>query len=133
MIRALLGGLLGSGLIKDGNPLSVHFVMFVPTILGQGTVDQQGEWLGRAWNLEILGTYAQVIAHHWRWKLASFCVFAESNFRYFSTRQTELGHGTFIRGLETRATYDEQTEEFVLHSPSVTAYKWWPGGCKWIH
>lgn len=60
MIRALLGGLLGSGLIKDGNPLSVHFVMFVPTILGQGTLEQQGEWLGRAWNLEILGTYAQV-------------------------------------------------------------------------
>lgn len=55
-----MGGLLGSGLIKDGNPLSVHFVMFVPTILGQGTLEQQGEWLGRAWNLEILGTYAQV-------------------------------------------------------------------------
>lgn len=58
--RALLGGLLGSGIIKEGNPLSVHFVMFVPTILGQGTTDQQAEWLGRAWNLEILGTYAQV-------------------------------------------------------------------------
>lgn len=58
--RALLGGLLGSGIIKEGNPLSVHFVMFVPTILGQGTLEQQGDWLGRAWNLEILGTYAQV-------------------------------------------------------------------------
>lgn len=58
--RALLGGLLGSGIIKEGNPLSVHFVMFVPTILGQGTLEQQSEWLGRAWNLEILGTYAQV-------------------------------------------------------------------------
>lgn len=34
--------------------------MFVPTILGQGTLEQQAEWLGRAWNLEILGTYAQV-------------------------------------------------------------------------
>lgn len=34
--------------------------MFVPTILGQGTVEQQGEWLGKAWNLQILGTYAQV-------------------------------------------------------------------------
>lgn len=97
---ALLGGLLGSGIIKEGNPLGVHFVMFLPTLLGQGTVEQQGEWLGRAWNLEILGTYAQ----------------------------TELGHGTFIRGLETRATYDEKTQEFVLHSPSITAYKWWPGG-----
>lgn len=59
-VRALLGGLLGSGIIKEGNPLAVHFVMFVPTILGQGTLEQQGEWLGRAWNLEILGTYAQV-------------------------------------------------------------------------
>jgi len=97
---ALLGGLLGSGIIKEGNPLGVHFVMFVPTLLGQATVEQQGEWLGKAWNLEILGTYAQ----------------------------TELGHGTFIRGLETRATYDEKTQEFVLHSPTITAYKWWPGG-----
>lgn len=59
-IRALLGGMLGSGLIKEGNPLGVHFVMFLPTLLGQATTDQQAEWLGRAWNLEILGTYAQV-------------------------------------------------------------------------
>lgn len=100
--RALLGGLLGSGVLKEGNPLTLHFVMFVPTILGQCTTDQQAEWLGRAWNLEILGTYAQ----------------------------TELGHGTFIRGLETTATYDEKTQEFILNSPTITAYKWWPGGCK---
>lgn len=55
-----MGGLLGSGVLKEGNPLTLHFVMFVPTILGQCTTDQQAEWLGRAWNLEILGTYAQV-------------------------------------------------------------------------
>lgn len=73
MIRALLGGLLGSGLIKDGNPLSVHFVMFVPTILGQGTLDQQGEWLGRAWNLEILGTYAQVISLDLKYRTEIIC------------------------------------------------------------
>lgn len=42
--------------------------------------------------------------------------------------QTELGHGTFIRGLETTCTYDPTTEEFVLNSPTLTSYKWWPGG-----
>lgn len=46
--------------------------------------------------------------------------------------QTELGHGTFVRGLETTATYDPKTKEFVLHSPTLTSYKWWPGGCKYI-
>lgn len=58
--RALFGGLLGYGIIKEGYPLSVHFVMFIPAILGHGNVEQQAEWLGPAWNLEILGTYAQV-------------------------------------------------------------------------
>lgn len=41
--------------------------------------------------------------------------------------QTELGHGTFLRGLETRATYDPATKEFILESPSLTAYKWYFG------
>jgi acyl-CoA oxidase len=41
--------------------------------------------------------------------------------------QTELGHGTFIRGLETTATFDEKTQEFVLNTPTLTAFKWWPG------
>ncbi|XP_006813018.1 peroxisomal acyl-coenzyme A oxidase 1-like [Saccoglossus kowalevskii] len=35
--------------------------------------------------------------------------------------------GTFIRGLETTATYDPTTEEFVLHTPTLSALKWWPG------
>lgn len=48
----------------------------------------------------------------------------------FLIMKTELGHGTFIRGLETRATYDPATKEFVMNSPTITAYKWWPGGCK---
>ena len=42
--------------------------------------------------------------------------------------QTELGHGTFLRGLETTATYDPSTQEFIIHSPTLTATKWWPGG-----
>ena len=40
--------------------------------------------------------------------------------------------GTFIRGLETTATYDKKTQEFVIHSPSLSASKWWPGNCKFF-
>ncbi|XP_046383473.1 probable peroxisomal acyl-coenzyme A oxidase 1 [Ischnura elegans] len=98
--RQLLGGQLGGAILKDGNPLTLHYVMFIPTLMSQGTLEQQALWISRAWSLDILGTYAQ----------------------------TELGHGTFIRGLETTATYDPSREEFVLNSPTLTSYKWWPGG-----
>ena len=35
--------------------------------------------------------------------------------------------GSNVRGLETTATYDKETKEFVIHSPSLSACKWWPG------
>ena len=38
--------------------------------------------------------------------------------------------GTHLRGLETTATFDPATQEFIMHSPTVTSIKWWPGGCK---
>lgn len=38
--------------------------------------------------------------------------------------------GTFIRGLETTATYDPKTKEFILDSPTLTSKKYWPGCCK---
>ncbi|XP_050555120.1 probable peroxisomal acyl-coenzyme A oxidase 1 [Spodoptera frugiperda] len=88
------------GMVKDISPFMLHMGMFVPTILNQSDPEQLAEWLPQAMSMGILGTYAQ----------------------------TELGHGTFLRGLETTATYDPATEEFVLHTPTLTAYKWWPGG-----
>lgn len=42
--------------------------------------------------------------------------------------QTELGHGSNIASLETLATLDEKTDEFVIHSPTPTSTKYWPGG-----
>ncbi|XP_006912271.1 peroxisomal acyl-coenzyme A oxidase 1 isoform X2 [Pteropus alecto] len=81
-------------------PVSVHYLMFIQTLLNQGTSAQQEKWLLSSKRLEIIGTYAQ----------------------------TELGHGTHLRGLETTATYDPETQEFVLNSPTVTSIKWWPGG-----
>jgi len=41
---------------------------------------------------------------------------------------TELAHGSNVAGLETTATFDPETDEFVIHTPSVSATKWWIGG-----
>uniref|UniRef100_A0A3P8ZPC2 Acyl-coenzyme A oxidase n=1 Tax=Esox lucius TaxID=8010 RepID=A0A3P8ZPC2_ESOLU len=81
-------------------PLDLHLGMFLPTLLNQASPEQVDTFFIPAWNLEIIGTYAQ----------------------------TEMGHGTHLRGLETTATYDPATQEFVLNSPTVSSIKWWPGG-----
>ena len=44
-----------------------------------------------------------------------------------SYAQTELGHGTDIRRLETEAIFDKTTDSFVLNTPTLTATKFWPG------
>eukprot|EP00879_Flechtneria_rotunda_P021197 GHRR01022330.1.p1 GENE.GHRR01022330.1~~GHRR01022330.1.p1 ORF type:complete len:634 (+),score=214.56 GHRR01022330.1:589-2490(+) len=93
-------GLMMRILADSPGGLELHIGMFMPTILSQGDSEQQAKWLPPCLNLQIIGTYAQ----------------------------TELGHGTFVRGLETTATYDASTQEFVLHSPTLTSTKWWPGG-----
>lgn len=41
--------------------------------------------------------------------------------------QTELGHGSNVRGLETTATWVPESREFEIHSPYLTASKWWNG------
>ncbi|VDP53257.1 unnamed protein product [Heligmosomoides polygyrus] len=90
----------------SGHPLALHGIMFVPTLQAQCS-DEQMHWLERAVSREIIGTYAQ----------------------------TELGHdiafvktmhdaGTNLKKLETTATYDAKTQEFVLHSPTRTSMKW---------
>jgi acyl-CoA oxidase len=39
-----------------------------------------------------------------------------------------MGHGSNVAGLETTATYDKETDEFVIHTPNIRATKFWPGG-----
>ncbi|KAM0920534.1 hypothetical protein ACQ4PT_007478 [Festuca glaucescens] len=80
--------------------VDLHWGMFVPAIKGQGTEEQQKKWLPMAYKFQIIGCYAQ----------------------------TELGHGSNVQGLETTATFDPNTDEFIMHSPTLTSSKWWPGG-----
>jgi acyl-CoA oxidase len=37
----------------------------------------------------------------------------------------ELAHGSNVAGLETTATLDERTDEFVVYTPHLGATKWW--------
>lgn len=57
--KAVLGPGALSAALKEGNPLGLHFVMFMPAIMGHGTPEQQQQWLSRAINMDIIGTYAQ--------------------------------------------------------------------------
>jgi alkylation response protein AidB-like acyl-CoA dehydrogenase len=41
--------------------------------------------------------------------------------------QTELGHGTNVSALETTATFIPESQEFEIHSPTLTSSKWWIG------
>lgn len=42
--------------------------------------------------------------------------------------QTEMAHGSNVAGIETTATFDKATGEFVIHTPNIGATKFWPGG-----
>lgn len=41
---------------------------------------------------------------------------------------TELEHGSNVAGVLTTATLDKETDEFVVHTPTLGATKWWIGG-----
>ncbi|EGW31445.1 uncharacterized protein SPAPADRAFT_62009 [Spathaspora passalidarum NRRL Y-27907] len=41
---------------------------------------------------------------------------------------TELGHGSNVAGCETTATFDEETDSFIIDTPHIGATKWWIGG-----
>ncbi|KAL1967112.1 hypothetical protein VTN77DRAFT_3636 [Rasamsonia byssochlamydoides] len=85
--------------LSNATPFGLNFVMFRKTIELQGTPEQQAYWLPLIDKMQINGAYAQ----------------------------TELAHGSFVRGIETTATFDPATDEFVINSPTLTSTKYWPG------
>lgn len=73
--------------------------MFYSAVDNLADDEQRAKWLPLTEKSVIIGTYAQ----------------------------TELGHGSNVAGLETTATFDHKTDEFIMNSPTITSTKWWPG------
>jgi alkylation response protein AidB-like acyl-CoA dehydrogenase len=82
------------------SPFGHKAVLFEPAVEHNGTEEQKAKWLPLIYSGKILGTYAQ----------------------------TELGHGSFVRGLETTATFEKETDEFIINSPTASSTKFWPAG-----
>eukprot|EP00944_MAST-04C_sp_MAST-4C-sp1_P003797 g3797.t1 len=85
--------------VADDLGTDLQSLMFLPNIKSTFSEEQQKYWLPRALSWEVVGCYAQ----------------------------TELGHGSNVRALETTATFVHQHDSFEINTPSLTATKWWPG------
>jgi acyl-CoA oxidase len=78
----------------------VQWGLFGGAVENLGTERHHEPYVKKIINLELLGCFAM----------------------------TETGHGSDVQALETTATYDAQTEEFVIHSTTPTARKDYIGG-----
>ena len=80
----------------------VHYGLFFNALRGQANSNQLAYWIQRG-------------AASLQGMVGCFCM-------------TELGHGSNVQALETTAIFDQDTDEFIIHTPSLTATKWWIGG-----
>ncbi|CAG9313513.1 unnamed protein product [Blepharisma stoltei] len=80
-------------------PFDTHFTMFRLAIQALGSPKQRYKWLKLIKENKVIGCYAQ----------------------------TEIGHGSDVRNIETTAVYDKSTQEFIINSPTVSASKFWIG------
>eukprot|EP01017_Pseudomicrothorax_dubius_P041281 TRINITY_DN6583_c0_g1_i3.p1 TRINITY_DN6583_c0_g1~~TRINITY_DN6583_c0_g1_i3.p1 ORF type:complete len:685 (+),score=152.52 TRINITY_DN6583_c0_g1_i3:51-2105(+) len=79
--------------------LGVHLILYLKTLTNMGSARHQ-LFVQSALNFEDLGCFAL----------------------------TELGHGSNVRGIQTTATYDRKSREFIINTPNDEAMKFWIGG-----
>ncbi|GAA1329264.1 acyl-CoA dehydrogenase [Brachybacterium rhamnosum] len=73
----------------------VQWGLFTSAILQLGTEEHHRAWIPGAMSLETPGAFAM----------------------------TEIGHGSDVQSLATTATYDPETDEWVIHTPFRAAWK----------
>ncbi|MDO5661976.1 MAG: acyl-CoA dehydrogenase family protein [Brachybacterium sp.] len=73
----------------------VQWGLFTSAILQLGTAGHHEAWIEKAMSLETPGAFAM----------------------------TEIGHGSDVQSLATTATYDPETEEWIIHTPFRAAWK----------
>lgn len=86
-----------------GIRISINLLLYLNCIKGNGTSEQYNYWC-RTTETGIIKRL------------------------YGCFAMTELGHGSNVAGCETTATFDKETDEFVINTPHIGATKWWIGG-----
>jgi acyl-CoA oxidase len=98
-----------------------HYGLFLPTLVGQASAEQLFLWVPKTLTFQIIGS----------------CKFDQlrtlNRFNELTPSldaQTELGHGSNVRGLETEARFVREaggSGYFLLSTPNLSSMKWWPG------
>lgn len=101
--EAMFNSLLNLVDPQVGTRIGVNLGLFLGCIRGNGTESQRNYW-----------TITKETKH-----LKTL---------YGCFGMTELAHGSNVAGLETTATFDKETDEFVINTPHIGATKWWIGG-----
>ena len=88
-------------------PVQPQFRIFMSNLDRQMSDEQKAIWIPKAERFEIFGSYCQ----------------------------TEIGHGSAVKNIETTSTFDEGSDEFIINSPTISSSKCWIGatGCWATH
>ncbi|GMH24722.1 hypothetical protein Nepgr_026565 [Nepenthes gracilis] len=90
---------VGSVDFSLGIKMGVQYSLWGGSVINLGTKKHRDKYFDGIDNLEYLGCFAM----------------------------TELHHGSNVQGLQTVATFDPITDEFVIDTPNDGAIKWWIG------